>query len=77
MNGRACALRARRSQDGGHISVIDTSDARQNKIIGNLTHMSGVYDQRGRRFMREEAMTYLSGPWYFWERLYFEVPMFF
>lgn len=52
VNGRA---HARRSQDGSHISVIGVRDARQNKIIGNLTETSahtlrstldGVYEKR-------------------------------
>lgn len=52
VNGRT---HAHRSQDGSHISVIGVPDARQNKIIGNLTEMSartlrstldGVYEKR-------------------------------
>lgn len=48
-------MRVVREQDGSHISVIGVADARQNKIIGNLTEtgahtlrstLDGVYEKR-------------------------------
>lgn len=62
VNGRA----EHRSQDGDHLSVIGSSDARQNKIIGNLTHKS-ARSLRSRRGLCEDVvvMTHVSGPWVF------------
>ncbi|CAB3219840.1 unnamed protein product [Arctia plantaginis] len=58
-------MRVVRNQDGSHISVIGVADARQNKIIGNLTETSthtlrsmldGVYEKI---FDADDAYTYL------------------